>query len=245
VHYTRAPIVEAVIDVQFDFAELPAFARLEKCARALRDTFPQAQQINAVSVALVAPSADGDVSSNASSKSLGIRLTSIKGDRILQLRRKGFSYSHMQPYSEWETFVAEMKPYFRSFLQECEPTSISRAAVRYINRIIIPQGVNLDDYLNFSPRLIGDVSEEIQGYFMQAVLPQKDLGTDWTAIVNSGLEATADPKTMAILLDIDIFCTPKIPAGDSQFWEILSKLRDRKNKIFESAITDKVRSIIE
>ncbi|MFH0134015.1 TIGR04255 family protein [Variovorax sp. VaC1] len=243
-HYNRAPIAEAVIDLQLGFEEQPTVTHLAKYAASLRDSFPQSQRINTFALAFAASNA-GEISSNTASETLGVRLTSSKGDRILQLRRQGLSYSHMQPYSEWESFAEEMRPILENFVLEFKATSVNRLAVRYINRIVVPQGVELDTYLNLSPRLIGDVSADLQGYFMQLVLPQKDLGVEYTAIVNSGLEAAPDPKAMAVLLDIDVFCTKQLAMDSAAVWDVLYQLRERKNKIFEAAITDEVRRMIE
>ena len=226
------------------FDEQPSVEHLERYAGSLRDSFPHLKRINTFALSLAACDANG-ISSNTASQTLGVRLTNAKADRILQLRRQGMSYSHMQPYSEWETFSEEMRPLLEGFVREFKAVFVSRFAVRYINRIVVPQDVDLDTYLNLSPRLIGEVSSDVQGYFMQLVLPQKDLGPEYTAIVNSGLEAMPDPKSMAVLLDIDVFCTKEAPMELDAIWTVLRTLRDRKNKIFESAITDEVRRMIE
>lgn len=243
-HYKRAPIAEAVIDLQLGFEQQPAATHLEEFAATLRDSFPQSQRINTFALA-VATSNGGEISSNAARETLGVRLTSATGSRILQLRRQGLSYSHMQPYSEWESFSEEMRPILESFVFEFKAISVNRLAVRYINRIIVPQGVDLEAYLNLSPRRPADVSADLQGYFMQLVLAQKDLGPEYTAIVNSGLEAAPDPNAMAVLLDIDVFCTKQTPMDLAAAWTVLYQLRERKNEIFEAAITDEVRRMIE
>jgi uncharacterized protein (TIGR04255 family) len=105
--------------------------------------------------------------------------------------------------------------------------------------------VDLDTYLNVTPRLLGDVSTHVEGYFMQMVLPQRDLGEEWKAIINTGLEPATSPDTMVVLLDIDVFCEKRHAGDDHEIWSILGQLRDRKNKIFEAAITDEVRRMIE
>jgi uncharacterized protein (TIGR04255 family) len=244
-HYARAPIAEAVIDLNVSFGEVPSIEKIEQFARQFKTDFPQMQRINALSMAVGHDGQNGAISSNTSSSPLGVRMTNAKGDRVLQIRRQGFSYSHLQPYSEWETFSGDMKPLWERYVGEFAPTAVTRLAVRYINRITVPQGVNLDDYLNVTPRLLGSVCPEVEGYFLQLVLPQPDLGEEWKAIINTGLEAAPSPDVMSVLLDIDLFCASTAGVKDSEVWPILNQLRQRKNDIFEAAITDEVRRMIQ
>ena len=244
-HYSRAPIAEAVIDLHVTFDAMPAVGALERFAKTLVVDFPQQQRINALEMALKAAGEDGSMSSNTSTSTLGFRLTNQIGDRVLQIRRNGLSYSHLAPYTEWDSFVAEMRPLWSKFLADLAPKAVSRFAVRYINRITVPQGADLDEYLNLTPRLLEGICPDVEGYFLQLVLPQKDLGPEWKAIVNTALEGAVPPNAMSVLLDIDLFCEQNIGVGEGDVWPVLDQLRHRKNLIFEAAITDKVRSMIE
>ena len=245
-HYTRAPIAEAVIDLIVSFDEVPSIEKVEQFARQLKSDFPQMQRINALRMAVGQSGEDGEIQSDTSSSAIGFRLTNAKGDRVLQVRLQGLSYSHLHPYTEWETFAAEMKPLWQLYVSAFAPTAVTRLAVRYINRIAIPQGVDLDKYLNVTPRLLGELCPEVEGYFLQLVLPQRDLGEEWKAIINTGLEAAPAPDVMSVLLDVDLFCTKKITVDDDELvWAVLTQLRDRKNAIFEAAITDEVRRMIQ
>ena len=245
-HYTRAPIAEAVIDLIVSFDEVPSIEKVEQFARQLKSDFPQMQRINALRMAVGQSGEDGEIQSDTSSSAIGFRLTNAKGDRVLQVRLQGLSYSHLHPYTEWETFAAEMKPLWQLYVNAFAPTAVTRLAVRYINRIAIPQGVDLDKYLNVTPRLLGELCPEVEGYFLQLVLQQRDLGEEWKAIINTGLEAAPAPDVMSVLLDVDLFCTKTITVDDDELvWAVLTQLRDRKNAIFEAAITDEVRRMIQ
>ena len=126
-HYSRAPIAEAVIDLHVTFDAMPAVGALERFAKTLVVDFPQQQRINALEMALKAAGEDGSMSSNTSTSTLGFRLTNQIGDRVLQIRRNGLSYSHLAPYTEWDSFVAEMRPLWSKFLADLAPKAVSRA----------------------------------------------------------------------------------------------------------------------
>ena len=223
----------------------PSIESLENLAGDLKSGFPQAQRINALSATIGPVEPGGAFASTTSSSAIGFRLTNPKGDRVLQVRKQGFSYSHLHPYTKWPTFIAEMRPLWEQYMGALRPASVTRMAVRYINRILVPQGVDLDLYLNVTPRLLTNVCNEVEGYFLQLVLPQRDLGNEWKAILNTGLEPSPASDVMSVLLDIDVFCEKTFPIDSDNMWNVLSQLRDRKNLIFESAITDEVRRIIE
>lgn len=244
-HYSHAPIVEAVIDLNASFGEPLSIEKIELFARQFKLEFPHMQRINALSMAVGHSGENGALTSNISSGALGVRMTNAIGDRVLQIRTQGLSYSHLPPYTNWQTFATEMKPFWRMYTEEFLPDSITRLAVRFINRITVPQGVDLDLYLNVTPRLLTGICPDVEGYFMQLVLPQRDLGNEWRAIVNTGIEAAASPDVMSVLLDIDLFCVATVPTDEAQVWRVLNQLRERKNEIFEAAITDRVRGMIQ
>jgi uncharacterized protein (TIGR04255 family) len=114
--------------------------------------------------------------------------------------------------------------------------------LRYINRINLPAGVEVEDYINIGPRIPEGVSKAFIGYFAQLVLPVLDLGPEYRAIINTGVEPVTSPGSPGLLLDIDVF-------GERVFhldevWGVLDQLRLCKNRLFEASITDKVREVI-
>lgn len=48
---------------------------------------------------------------------------------------------------------------------------------------------------------------------------------------------------LGILLDIDVFTRRTVPATGSEFSGVLSTMRDEKNDIFQSCITDRSRKL--
>lgn len=243
--YKNAPIVEAVIDFRTTFGEPPAFERFQALAHNLAAEFPQVQPMNEIRMAFE-HDANG-LTSNTSAEASGLRLTSAKGDRVLQLRKNGMSYSHGMPYTEWDIFVGGLLPIWNRFVTEFGVTQVVRSATRYINRIIVPYGMDVSEYLNLTPNL-PTLLARTEGYFCQLVCPQTDLGPEWKAIVNTGIEAGSfqkpDAESAGVLLDIDLFCVAPISTDQESVVRMLDQLRLRKNQIFEACITDKVRETI-
>ena len=124
------------------------------------------------------------------------------------------------------------------------PTRVKRTAVRYINRIVVPTHVDLDKYLNLTPRRLPHVGQDIEGYFMQLLLPQRDIDPECKCVINTGIEESPVQDCMNVLFDVDVFVPHTNGIAIDAIWPLLERLRDRKNDIFEAAITDEVRRII-
>jgi uncharacterized protein (TIGR04255 family) len=245
VTYDHAPITEAVIDLMFEFDAPPTVEALGKLADELNPPFGQRQPINQVAMAFdMGDGVAANAQQSTSFQQLGLRLSNADLTRITQLRVNGANFSHMQPYTRWEKFSVEALAVFDGYIKRFSPRAVSRLALRYINQIEVPQDSDIDLYLNISPRLLPDLPQSVAGYFMQLQLPQADLGVNWHAIVNTGIGPASSPANMNLLLDIDVYVQESLAATTESIAAVLSTLRDRKNKIFEAAITPKTREMI-
>ena len=249
--YKRAPIAEAVLDLHVNYRVKPSYRDVEAFCAGLVKQFPHQQRVNALQLAFQAKAAqelgaEPELSSNSSATAVGVRAQNAQNDRVLVVRMNGFSYSHLAPYTEWSVFKEEAQGLWDQFIAAFGPIEVTRSAVRYVNRIMLPNGCELEDYLNLSPRLLKGVPRDIEGYFMQLVMPQPDIDPRCSAVLNTGLEdAASTVESLSVLLDIDIFIEHEKPVTLDHGWQSLDKLRGRKNQIFEAAITDKVRRMIE
>lgn len=241
-HYSKAPVVEAIIDVRLVYTEEPTIEALESFADRLKDQFPTRHRIHAVQMS-VGMSPDGHTQSSKRS-GIGVRLSSLKNDRILQVRRSGFTYSHLPQYTNWEVFFGEALSHLETLQKEFNPSGVTRAAVRFINRILIPQGSDVAKYVNIYPQFPADLGEANSGFFMQVAFAQQTEDPSFRVIVNTGIEQAEDPKLMGLMLDIDAFSEgPRRELGE-ELTSLLKKLRETKNKIFEACITDETRRMI-
>jgi uncharacterized protein (TIGR04255 family) len=244
-HYDNAPITEALIDLQVEYANLPSQSDFEASAKRLSARFPSAIAMHEFQVSVNGlPGIAAPVLSDATA--VGMRLTSDDGLRILQLQRRGFTFSHLPPYTKWQGFSDDARELWMSFVDDLKPVQVTRAAVRYINRIVVPEAkVEFGDYFNVNPQLPKDIYQAVTGCFMQVVLPQTDIAEDAAAIVNFALEPNPAPGSLSFLLDLDLFCTCRFDPMSTEIWATLAKLRTRKNKIFEACITDATRELFK
>lgn len=243
--YDRAPIIEAVIDIQVKLSSLPAIAVFESIASALRPSFPVHVDANQVSINLTVDAA-GQPTTSAQHLGTGKRLTNAANDRVLLVQPRGMSLSHLAPYSEWKKFRAEGVAAWREYVETVRPIAVTRLALRYINRIYVPeQTLQLEDYFNLYPATPSDFLQPIAQLFMQIQVPQQDMGPGVVAVVNLASAGKREDGANGFMLDIDLAAAQEMTVDGEHVFSRLDELRMRKNELFETFITDKTRELFK
>jgi len=243
-HYTRAPIAEAIIDIRVANPGEVALSKVTEGAETLTNDFPSRLPIQQLQMGFQADvNQPGTGLFTNNQELLGWRLVSKDQDRILQLQRIGFSYSHLPPYSDWENFRSEAKKYWSTFRKTLGAGAVSRVAVRVINKIPIPKAeVDISKYLTVYPVVPETMPSIANALFMQLQLSMPHIYPDARAIVNIA-SGPPDESGAHLILDADLFIE-RIVSDDKEMWDILEKLGLEKDVIFEACITDEVREVI-
>lgn len=233
--YKNAPIIEAIIDLKFkplkdfDFFKLDSIIRekyLPEYPIVMKETQNEFR-FEGTQITQQNPT-------------IGLRFVSTDEKQIVRVRTDGFTFSRLAPYQQWEPFRDEAKRLFDIYQNTISPELITRVAVRFINRLDLPgTNVALSDYLNIFP--VTPQEYKMDGLAMQITLEQKDIKS--TLIVREALIPRTKQDVVSLLLDFDLFHLN--PMEISGVWAFLEQLHLRKNKIFESAITDKTRELIK
>jgi uncharacterized protein (TIGR04255 family) len=248
VYYSRAPITEALIDLRVTQVQGFSMSDLESIGDTIVDRYPRQEGMYSGQVNI-------PVGEPAQVETLhqqtGFRFTDQDGRQILQARIDGFTFSVLAPYDRWETFRDEARRLWYLYKSATRAESITRVAVRFINRIDIPTAdavtVRLEDYLRTYPEIPADWPyDAFRSFFMQLQILQEDLRC-WL-VVNQATAQPPDLETTSILLDFDLFREeyeePWRADDDAAVWEFLEHLHDRKNEYFERSITDETRRLI-
>jgi uncharacterized protein (TIGR04255 family) len=239
-HYSRAPITEALIDIQ---AQLPQEIKLDILTQvysSIQTEYPKREEVLMVQGQMIVGESVG---ATASQSQIGYVVFSNDQKQILQMRLDGFSFSRLAPYDCWESFRDEAKRLWNIYQSLTHPEAIVRLAVRYINRLDIhlPFG-DLKDYLRTYPEVSLDLPQELSGYFMQLQIPQEDLAA--TLVLNQAIVPPPTPDCVSVLLDLDLFRERDIPNEEIGLWDILEQMHERKNRAFEACITERTRELI-
>ncbi len=242
-HYSRAPITEALLDLKVILPENFSVEKFLEIHDRVRDQFPTSEPIHVGSLAI---QAIPEIQVEASRQHSGFLFRSKDGLRIFQATLQGFTFNRLAPYNSWEEFSGDAKSLWEIYKDVCKPSFVTRAAVRYINRIDIPAKgpIDLQDYLKTVPEIApGLSSSQLSSFFMQLQIPQEDLNC--MLILNETLALPPSPEFISVILDIDLFRQQVWQSDDEDIWNFLNLLREKKNQVFRESITKKTEELID
>ena len=239
--YPHAPITEAVIDIQ-----VATSVSVDRLAEAVagESNYPTAEKLLTASGAMVF-GPEANTFATAKAEPVGYLCRSADGLHIYQARTNGFTFSRLAEYTSWAEVSVEARRLWEKYRTIATPTSITRIALRYVNRLDIPLPVqDFSTYLRTAPQLSSDLPQGLSGYFMQLQLPMPAI--QGACVINQTIiEPPTKPSTVAVVLDIDVFRTSSVATDETQLWEQLEQLRHEKNRVFESCITDEARRLFQ
>jgi uncharacterized protein (TIGR04255 family) len=242
-HFSKAPITEAIIDLRVALPEGFSVEKFLDIHSHINDRFPTKEPLIAGSLVLrAAPSFKVD----ASQQHNGFLFRSKDNKKVFQASLNGFTFNRLAPYESWEELSDDAKYLWELYKDICKPVSVTRAALRYVNQINIPTK-ELDDlreYLNTVPEVAPTLPQKLlSSFFMQLQIPQQDLNCN--LIINEALAPPITPEFVSIILDFDLFREQIWQSDDEDVWRFLEDLRRRKNEVFLASITEKTRRLIE
>lgn len=230
------PLREAIIDLRIA-DQLPA-SFVEKIAGQPLVGFEAAIPIwhgkYTFQVGIDQPSGPG--TTGGTKERYGWRYLTTDGSRVAQFRRDGATFSVLRDYTNWEEAKTKARTLWTQYCEWGSPTEVSRLAVRYINVLDVPVGMDFDLYLAAGPRIPPELPQVLNGFTHRVVVPFSTDGT--TAIVTQAMELPSG-TSVPVVLDIDAYYTCKLEADSPIVWSEFDRLRDIKNHIFFSSVTER------
>jgi uncharacterized protein (TIGR04255 family) len=227
----RPPIKEALIDIQLaqpmpqQFAEELSRITIPGYQKKLPVRF---QQWN-IEIAEVPQT-------STTNELFGWRFESDDGSKILQYRRNGIGFSIVRGYTDWNEIKLLTQEFWTKFLKKVEQPVVNRLATRYINVIDVPLTGDLqfDNYLAAPPRLPENLPQQIRQFFVRLEVP---FAPDLVAIITQTLDVPS-PSHLPLILDIDVQMHKQMPGDSPDVWKALDTLREIKNDVFFSSVTE-------
>jgi uncharacterized protein (TIGR04255 family) len=242
----KAPIVEAVLDIECDMRPGWDLKALENAAReCFQDRYPKARrqllQLHEI-----------ETEANQPPRAVILRrlqaLQFLQEDerQLVQVRDQGFSFNRLAPYSSLDEYLSEIERTWNQFVKLASPFQIRLIRLRYINRILLPMlegRVELGDYLRVAPRLPDEKTLTFSSFLNQHTAVEIESGFH----VNIVLTAQApEGNHLPVIFDNGVAAPEK---GEAQNWPwILGKiqaLRALKNRIFRNTLTEKCLNLFQ
>jgi uncharacterized protein (TIGR04255 family) len=235
----HAPIIEAVVEINCDLPLGMDLLALEEAARkCYGDVYPVArrrliQELQFRQEGDAAPESSVDRAVDA------LQFATIDERQLVQVRREGFSFNRLAPYSSLDEYLPEIQRTWLKFVEIARPVQVRRIGLRYINRILLPTvhgEVQLDEYLAIGPRLPVPTLT-VAGFLHQYVAVEP--GTRNQVSITMVMHPEAD-GTSPLLFDIDAFrSSASVPEDWSSIRSDILALRALKNRVFLNSLTEK------
>ena len=237
--YRKPPIVEAILEFQFD--QEISFERVQKASTKFASAYPTSETEFEIQGNIEL----GSQKSTINQRTIGVKLSSKDQSKVILARIRSVGFAELAPYSGWANFIASAKQNFSTWQKSIGNQKISRIGLRYINRIDIPNngtGIIPAEYVTMHPPKPGiGLINQIDFYTMQVQMP---LGVDNLHVtVNTATIASPVPAANSLLLDLDLYTTVDIPRREDHLWERVEGMRTQKNATFEACITDASREL--
>jgi len=236
----NAPITEALIDIKIRIKDDFDLNRLQSLYAFISDTYPDKKpQQKWESKLEFKP--DGPITTTSGGQVFGYVFNSADKKQIFQAKLDGFTFNRLKPYDTWESFRNEAKRLWQ-FYSQLMAAEITRVAVRYINRFNIPLPIkDFNEYLVAAPIVPDILPQGVFSFLTRVVIVNPEINAN--AIITQALEQAKEPSSVPIVLDIDAFRYNREGIKEEEAWVLLEKLRDFKNDIFFSSITDKAKEL--
>ena len=239
--FPKAPLTEALIDIRLKLPGNVCLADLEKLHDRIRDQYP-ARQTRTMWQGTFEMKDAKDPLQRAQFQVDGYVFTSGDGRQVVQYRLDGFTFSRLRPYTRWEEVFSEAQRLWGIYVIGTKPLLITGVAVRYINSIEIPsKTLDYDEYFTAAPRIPPALPQGLSHFFTRLAIPFPDRGA--LAVITQTPSDTRDPINTVIILDIAVSKETNLSPEDRMIFEVLSILRDIKNEIFFSSVTDKTKEL--
>lgn len=235
--YRRPPITEAVIEIRFA-APIPV-ATMAKVNTAFAPVYPNQRRMKQANVQLL-------LEENATAQinqEEGQRRSSQDETEILLLWRTTFLISQLPPYPGWPVFFDRFVRDWEIWKRVAGYNRIIRVGVRYVNRIDIPISgplIEYENYLKVYPHL-PDAFSSVMAYGIQVQIPIPEIGC--RLLINSASVPSPIIGHASYLLDQDISKELDTPQQDEDLYDLLGRIRAKKNEVFEVLITQQAREL--
>ncbi|MFH1857210.1 MAG: TIGR04255 family protein [Candidatus Omnitrophota bacterium] len=232
-HLSKAPIVEAVIDIRItpknildEHAAFPFFKER------LSD-YSKQENMNAKSLQIeVGKERNAPVVKDLGF--VGTKVSSTSEPYIAQFYKEAFIFSRLSPYNEWKIFMAEAIRLWGLYCELVEPEEILRIGVRFINKIdVIESQIELSNYYENAPDSIKNTVWPILNYMHKDTYQPTPI---YIVNIIKTVKHISDKSIAGLILDIDVIMNKKFGNDLKKITDHLIYMKWLKNKAFFNSI---------
>ena len=231
-YYTRDPIVEAIIGIGIeplppertaDFLSLQAAAGPQYTKQKLVYDFSGSLELGVE-----------ETTTKSTPTHVGYSFQTVDQQQIFTARTDAFSYHRLRPYPRWKLFRDEAARLWDLYREAVGSPTITQCELRYINRLEVPAGEELNTYLRTFPEIGPDLPQILFGYQLQVVL-KLDRFKSGQLVLRQSMTSSDVPDHISIILDNSLLFQTDM--DKEILWAVFEDARLEKNRIFHGCIT--------
>jgi uncharacterized protein (TIGR04255 family) len=233
----RPPIAEALVDLRVVNNPLVDAKLLEPIERELAARYPKFEKPHRLEGTLKFEGR-GVTTDTKDLGFIGIVGKSSEGNRTAQFRKDGFTLNQLPPYPGGDALLTEAMVLWALYRNVVNPDAVVRIALRYIDRLELPyrSGDPFSRFLTAAPEMPQGAPQQLVSFLTRVVAEDSEIPA--VAIVTQTLEAKPEPAPVDVVLDIDVFRQGDFQTDENSLRAELERLRELKNRIFFSLLTD-------
>jgi uncharacterized protein (TIGR04255 family) len=244
-HLHRAPITEALIDIQVEPRGGVSFGGLQEVFNKLDFGYYFKNPISQGTFEFKLPPDGLEPQTTAEATKIGLRLHSSDEKYIAQCRLAGFTLSRLPPYEAWPLLVKETKRVWSVYRERVAPERVTRVATRFINNLRLPleEGESFQTYLQKFADLPEEAPQAVASFFQRFQLV--DIPSNAFVNLTVALDSIRPGGPAPVILDVDAYTSTDLRPVDEDLWVILERLRKLKNQCFFSSLTERAADLYE
>lgn len=238
-HYSKAPIIEALVDFRIERAPQTILGALQsiELPAGYKEFGVVAEFTGELRIEQLSPV------TSAQGGAIGYRFQSADGKYVMQARLDGFTFSRLAPYDRWEPFIAEAQTLWNRYRAIVSKAAVVQFSVRYVNKLHMPPGSEMSKYLRTFPQVSDELPQLLQGSFMRLEMPLNDPAG--ILILQQYYAPAEQPDQIAMILDNELrFPVVVTPLSDTMLWTQVEKVRELKNRFFRGCLTPLMEKMI-
>ena len=243
-NYPHPPVQEAILDILVTVPTGLDLLALAEFGNQISDQYPNRRPRHSL-VGQMKFNVE-DVTQNAASavaKQAGYIYRTNGNERAVQGRLDGFTYNRLPTYEGWDSFIGEAKSLWSIYSKIIKPLAITSISLRYINRILAPLPIkDFRDYCVLFPALPTAMPSALNQFFMSFNGVAKN-APGATSTINVTFLPAIENGMLPLIVDVSVAKPIRGEISDADLWIAFSSLREEKNLLFESSITEQARNL--
>jgi|ERR1051326_344675 uncharacterized protein (TIGR04255 family) len=229
-YYSRDPIVEAILGIAIEPIPNERVSDLQQLQTAAGQEYTNQQLVQKL-----AGQFDLATGSTTSTRTpVGYSFQTPDSRETFTARTDMFLYHRLKPYPGWQEFRDEAARLWNVYRTAVHEPRITQCELRYINRLELPAGQELNLYLQTFPEVGKSLPQMLLGYVLEAVL-KLDSMLGGQVILRQRMVPSDIPDHVSIILDNSVIF--HADADEQTLWGMFDTARVEKNRIFQGCIT--------